>query len=476
VSDAASAAVGAHVARAAERAHAPGVAWGVMLEGRLALSGGTGTLTIGRTEAPAATSVFRIASMTKSFTAAAVLWLRDCGQLRLDLPIADLVPELASVRPPTTDSPRVTVRHLLSMASGLGADDAWGDRHLDMTPADLDASVAAGTGFALAPGTAYEYSNLGYALLGRIVERTTGAPLQTLVNERFLGPLGMAATTWDEPAGAARPYRWLDGRWHDELPPLGDGAFEPMGGLWSTVDDLTRWMAFFAGAFPPRDDPDGGPLSRASRREQQQLQRASPSELHPAKGDGLDAVPSRLDAGGYGFGLAVVHDLRFGHIVGHGGGLPGYGSHMRWLPGQGVGAVALANVTYAPMGALTRTILEVLDDHGLVPRAAAPSTDTLRPAAERLVDLLNAWDCAAAGALFADNVLLDLDEEHRRAEATRLRAEHGALRLRSVTAVTARRGRLAVAGDDGDEIHLELELSPHAVPLVQFYEVVPEIR
>ena len=69
-----------------------------------------------------------------------------------------------------------------------------------------------------------------------------------------------------------------------------------------------------------------------SRREMQQIHRA----------DGRD--------GGYGFGLGVIHDERFGTVVSHSGGLPGYGSNMRWLPGRRVGVVALANATYAPMG------------------------------------------------------------------------------------------------------------------------------
>jgi CubicO group peptidase (beta-lactamase class C family) len=442
------AAIDARVARTAERERVPGLAWGVMLGGQLAMSGGVGTLTVGTDEPPTASSVFRIASMTKSFTAAAVLSLRDEGRLRLDDHAADLAPELAAVRPPTTDSPPITVRHLLSMASGPG--------------------------FAVPPGTAFEYSNLGYALLGRIVERVTGAPVQALISERFLGPLGMASTTWQAPVDAAwaRPYAWLDDAWHDELPPLVDGGLGPMGGLWSTVADLVRWMAFFDDAFPPRDDPDDGPLSRASRREQQQALRAYPSELHSAKGDDLDAVPARLDAGGYALGLKVVHDLRFGHLVGHGGGLPGYGSHMRWLPGRGVGAAALGNVTYAPIDPLTRLLIEVLDDFGLVPPAPSPSTAALQPAAERLVALLGAWDSEAAAALFADNVLLDLDEEHRRAQATRLRSEHGALRVKTVTAETARHGRVTVVGDSGHELRIDFELSPHAAPLVQWYEIV----
>ncbi len=81
--------------------------------------------------------------------------------------------------------------------------------------------------------------------------------------------------------------------------------------------------------------------------------------------------------------MQIVHDQRFGDIVGHSGGLPGYGSNMRWLPGRRVGAVALANATYAPMRLLTRRMLEMLDDHGFVPPVAIAPNEALRKSPRR---------------------------------------------------------------------------------------------
>src|SRR4051812_36876284 len=142
--------------------HSPALVWGVMLDGRLALSGHSGRLDDGRP--PTTSTVFRIASMTKTFTAAAVLRLRDDGVLTLDEPI----PGLAAVKP-TADSPALTLRHLLSMQSGLTSDDPWADRHLDLGADQFDAVVAAGPLFAVPPGTAFVYSNLGFGLIGRVV-------------------------------------------------------------------------------------------------------------------------------------------------------------------------------------------------------------------------------------------------------------------------------------------------------------------
>ena len=91
-----------------------------------------------------------------------------------------------------------------------------------------------------------------------------------------------------------------------------------------------------------------------------------------ASGEGIDHVPERIDGGGYGFGHQVLHDDRFGTIVGHSGGLPGYGSNMRWLPGRRVGVGGPGQLDLRPDAAAARRMLEVLDDHGLVPPVALP--------------------------------------------------------------------------------------------------------
>ena len=311
----------------------PALSWGVMLDGVLAHHGAVGEMADGAP--PRAESVFRIASMTKSFTAATVLALRDDGLLSLDRPIAEVAPELAAITGPTTDSPPITLRHLLSMSSGLATDDPWADRHLDMAFDELTELMASGATFGGAPGTVLEYSNLGFGLIGRVVQRATGERVRTHCERRLLAPLGLEHTTWVRPDhdGWARPFR-VDGHVAsaEGSEPLGDGEIAPMGGIWTTVPDLVRWISWLADAFPARDGTDDGPLRRSSRREMQSVQRAMPLVHTAAAGEGLDAVPERIEGGGYGFGLRVLHDDRFGHHVHHAGGFPGYGSNMRWLP------------------------------------------------------------------------------------------------------------------------------------------------
>ncbi len=190
----------------------------------------------------------------------------------------------------------------------------------------------------------------------------------------------------------------------------------------------------------------------------------------PANGD--DAAPERIDGGGYGYGLYVTHDNRFGHFVHHSGGLPGYGSNMRWLPGRRVGVIALGNGTYVPMKMLTRRMLELIDDHGLSPADSQRPNVALLDAAQQLAVLLSDWTDAAAHVLFADNVALDESLARRARHAAELIAGHGTLTLVRVEAETAVSGRATMRHADGTEVTIDLDLSPVVPPRVQFYEVV----
>ena len=114
----------------AQAGHVPGAAWGIVIDGELAHSGAAGVRDVVSNAPVDADTVFRIASMTKSFTAMAILKLRDEGKLSLDDPAERYVPELKSLRYPTTDSPRITIRHLLTHSEGFPEDNPWGDQQL----------------------------------------------------------------------------------------------------------------------------------------------------------------------------------------------------------------------------------------------------------------------------------------------------------------------------------------------------------
>ena len=109
------------------RTHVPGAAWGIVIDGELAHIGVSGSRELPSKAPVTRDSVFRIASMTKSFTAMEILKLRDEGRLSLDDLAERHVPELKNLRYPTSDSPRITVRHLMSHATGFPEDNPWGD-------------------------------------------------------------------------------------------------------------------------------------------------------------------------------------------------------------------------------------------------------------------------------------------------------------------------------------------------------------
>jgi CubicO group peptidase (beta-lactamase class C family) len=335
----------------------PGLAYGIVAGGSLAHSRGLGEGWLGG-PAPDAGTVFRIASMTKSFTAAAVLALRDDGALALDDMAADYVPELRDLRPATADSPRISIRHLLTMTAGFPTDDPWGDRQQGTPLGEFAELLAGGVRFAWAPGTRFEYANIGYAILGLVITAASGAGYPDFVRDRLLRPLRMTSTGFEaaefDAARLARGYRRGAAGW-EELVPDPAGAFAPMGGVFSSVADLARWVSGFAGAFPPGAGDAAGPhpLRRASRRDMQLPQVALPPQQQPS-------FPAGSGPGSYGFGLFVEDDAEHGRIVQHSGGYPGFGSHMRWHLASGTGVIVLGNGTYAPAHPMASRMLDIL--------------------------------------------------------------------------------------------------------------------
>jgi CubicO group peptidase (beta-lactamase class C family) len=456
----------------AERSRVPGIAYGIVIDGRLAHAGAAGYRDVNTKDPVALDTVFRIASMTKSFTALCIMRLRDEGKLSLDDPADRYVPELAGLVYPTADSPRITIRHLLSHAEGFPEDNPWGDRQLAATDDEMSGMMRRGIPFSTAPGTAYEYSNYGFAILGRIVSLVSGVPYREYVAAHILQPLGMTSTTLEAarvpPARLARGYRLEGDAWIEE-PPLPDGAFGPMGGMLTSARDLAAYAGFLSSAWPPRDDPDNGPVRRSSVREMQQVWRPSPATVTR---DSVE-MPLRLNAGGYGFGLRVWQNCGVSHLVAHSGGLPGFGSHMRWLPEHGVAIVAMGNLTYTSWGRVADDALDALDrTGGLRPRVPQPSAALLaaRTAVSRLIDR---WDDAAAAAIAADNLFLDEPIDRRRARVESIRGTLGACRPGGTFDVeNALRGTWKMTCDRG-WLRVGVTLAPTSPPRVQSWTITP---
>ncbi len=415
-----------HFDRVFERQAAPGIAYGVVLNGRLVHSRGLGASMVGEGEdaaVPNPHTAFRIASMTKSFSAATVLSLRDEGALHLETPAADLVPEVGSSGHPWAR--QVTVRHLLTMGAGYLTDDPWGDRQQDLPIDTFRNLLAGGVRPALPPGDRFEYSNLGYALLGLVISAVSGQSYVDAVTKRVLEPVGLhetGFTTEVAAASLAKGYvRRLDG-WVEE-PIAAPGAFSPMGGLISTVSDLARWVGFLESQGTRSEGVV--PLSELSVREMQRTQRLVTASVARDAAEAPDVI---------GYGCGLFEEFRpWGRSVSHSGGYPGFGSHMRWHPASGLGLVALANGTYAPMSTVS---LAAMAD--LVRELGAPITPDgiALPGLDAAVKAVQAWLAAAdpdgaeavrLRSLWADNVERDLPWAERLAALAALRAECGPL-------------------------------------------------
>ena len=457
----------------ARSVHAPGAAWGIVIDGELAHQGVMGVRDVAAKAPVDADTVFRIASMTKSFTAMSILKLRDAGKLSLDDPAEKYVPELKNLRYPTTDSPRITIRHLLTHSEGFPEDNPWGDQQLSESEAELSRMLREGIPFSNAPGIAYEYSNYGFAILGRIVSRVSGQAYDDYVTGNVLKPLGMTSTTLHPskvaPNRVAQGYRWEDEQWKEE-PALPHGSFGAMGGMLTSIRDLSRYVAAFLEAWPPRDGPETGPVRRASLREMQQPWR--PSGMRVAL-DKSTSAP-QLTSTSYGYGLSVTQTCQYRALVAHSGGLPGYGSLMRWLPDYGVGIIAFGNVTYTGWNnAVAAAIDRLARTGGLSPRPATPSA-ALVAARDDVSKLVVRWDDALADKIAAENLFLDQSKDRRRKEIDDLRAKVGACTAPAAFdfVENALRGQWTMSCERG-ALQVAITLAPTIPPGVQFMAVRP---
>lgn len=454
----------------AER-HVPGAAWGVIRDGQLVSVGVSGLRDVESKAPVTADSVFRIASMTKSFTAISILKLRDEGKLSLDDPAERYVPEMSGMKYPTSDAPKITIRHLLSHAEGFPEDNPWGDRQLADTDEQLSQMLRSGIPFSNAPGIAYEYSNLGFAILGRIVSNVSKMAYPGYVAANILRPLGMTSTTL-EPSQVpsdrlVHGYRWEDGRWKNE-PLLANGSFGSMGGMLTSLRDLSRYVAMFLSAWPPHDGPETAPIRRSSLREMQHLWSPTPSLVTRARTTGT----LQLTSGGYGYGLRVAQNCTFRTIVSHTGGLPGFGSVMTWLPDYGVGIIAFGNLTYTGWGGVATNALEALVAKAeLQPRQPAASP-ALTDARDKVSRLVLSWDDRLADSVAAENLFLDQTKDRRRAEIERLHVDVGACTAGSGfdTVENALRGSWTMTCGKG-KLEVAITLAPTTPPKVQFLSV-----
>jgi len=345
---------------------AVGLAVGIVRNGRLEFFHGHGFADVASRTPITEDTVFRIGSITKTFTAIAVMQLWEQGLIDLDAPANDylrayqLIPAKPGFRP-------ATVRHLLTHTAGIPEVIHVADLlHLDWGPFDSrPATLSVGVGEPMPslaeyyrgglrqvvqPGTAFAYSNHGFATLGQIVEDVSGVPLERYFHEHIFEPLGMADSDLVRSEGVASRLATGYALRPDGAKAVPDRDWMGAGSAraYSTIRDMARYLAALIGG---GTNEHGSVLKRAT------LATMFASHYQPdlrLPGMGLGFFPS--DASGH-------------HVVGHEGILPGFTSQLLVAPEDGVGLVALTNGSSGAMmwmpidfGGLLRHLLAVADD------------------------------------------------------------------------------------------------------------------
>jgi CubicO group peptidase (beta-lactamase class C family) len=309
----------------------PGVAAGVVVGDELAWFSGIGFADIAERRPPEETTLYRVASITKTFTGTAIMQLRDEGLLHLDDPAVAHLPELKDADSPFGPIETVTIRRMLSHESGFAGEPPDTDWTIPTYEGDATRNLAriAETGAKIPPNTQQKYSNLAYQLLGEIVARRSGIAYPDYVRTNIWEPLAMTGSAFEPMPEALLPRRatgYTARLFSDELEVSVDApTVWAEGGMWSSVADLARWISF-------QFREDGGERSGA-----QVLSGASLKEMH---------TPRYLGNAEWTEAWCISwYARRRGDVVWvqHSGGLHGFITNVCFHPKDRVGAIALIN-------------------------------------------------------------------------------------------------------------------------------------
>jgi CubicO group peptidase (beta-lactamase class C family) len=454
----------------AKQNHNPGLVYALIVDGKVHHKGSSGYINTTEKIVADHSSAFRIASMTKSFTAMAIVKLRDEGKLKLDDPVSKYIPELKGQKYLTKDAAPITVRHLLTHGAGFPEDNPWGDRQLATTDKEMLIMIKKGLSYSNVSGVTYEYSNLGFAMLGYMIKKVSGLSYDVYITKNILQPLGMMHTYFEYtkvPADKlAHGYRWLNGQWVEQ-PLLHDGIYGAMGGMITSMEDFIKYLNLHALAWPARDDADNGPLKRSSIREMQFPWNFSSLNPNGPIINGRNCP----NVSAYGYGLRWSKDCEGRVNVGHSGGLPGFGSNWRIMPDLGIGIISFSNHTYASMGSLNQKVLDTLMAITQLKPAPIPVSAILNQRKNELVKLLPEWKNAEATHIFADNFFMDYFPVSLRTEAESIFNRAGKIiRVHELIAENNLRGTFKIECENSD-IEISFTLTPQNPPLIQEYNI-----
>ncbi len=311
-------------ATAAQREQ-PGVSVGIVYDQDLIWAKGYGYADLERRIPATPATLYRIASISKLFTATAIMQLRDAGKLRLDDPVSERL-SWFSIKTSGHDSPAITMRHLITHTSGLPREAVGVDWNDVVYPTREAMRRSFPNQEAVyPPGTVWKYSNLALSIAGEVVGEVSGIPWAHYVEQRILQPLGMTATRTtparDTPGLAVGYSPRRPGQKREPQPFVDAGAISPSASLASSVEDLAKFLSLQF-----REDEGRTQVLRGSTlREMHRIQWLN---------------PDWQSGWGLGFRIRRVGDqVR----VGHSGGVPGHSTNVETILDQKLGVIVLTN-------------------------------------------------------------------------------------------------------------------------------------
>lgn len=460
----------AYIQQFSTKHHIPGYAFGIVVDGELVFKGAGGYANMEDSLLASTATMFRIASMSKSFTSLAILKLRDEGKLTLDDAIEKYIPSMKGQRL-TLDAAPITIRQLMSHSAGFPEDNPWGDRQLEDTEADLLKLIQKGISFSNAPGLHYEYSNLGFALLGYIIHQVSGLPYHIYIQKNILSPIGMKETTYEYSSvpknKLAKGYRYIDEQWKNEKL-LHDGIYGAMGGMITSIDMFSKYVSLHLSAWPERNDNAISIAKRSTIREMHQ-----PVQFVSLNSNFTYASGRKIAmSDNYSYGLHVYKDALNRTAVAHSGGLPGFGSNWRIMPEYGIGVMYFANRTYAPASVLNTSLLDTIVQLAqLKPRQISVSP-ILKKRQKELVETLTQWNIVPP--IFADNFFDDYSLISLKKESEEIFEKVGSIKkVGEMIAENQLRG-YCIIECERKNLRLFFTLTPESPALIQEYNLTIE--
>ncbi len=330
-----------------DRTHIPGLAMAIVQDGKILVLRGYGVTDARGTEAVTTDTVFRLASLSKSFAGTMAALLVQDGSLRWDIRIAEQLPafKLADLQ----DTQSLTVRDILSQRAGLTHNTYDRDLESDV-PYELLVQKLAQAPLACAPGDCYAYQNVAFSMIGDIVFAVTGDFYSHQVEKRIFHPLDMYNSSYGRDAleaspSWARPHVRGAGGWVPVRPREAYYRIPPAAGVNTSIHDMAQWLIAQMGHRPDV-------LSPEVLADVHTPQVPTPDQMH-----GAPWRRERLSNAYYATGWRIFNYA--GHtLVFHGGAVQGYRSEIAFLPDRDIGAVLLWNSESAVPSGLMPTVLD----------------------------------------------------------------------------------------------------------------------